>query len=147
MFEYEENDKIVGIIFMWALAKNCSSERWVQEYLTEKSERYLSYNIPLDKWLEMHPLLPEFNEDNILKVIKFFDHHIGFENMSFDMVMYGVTDESWMNTKKEIYDRNFKNFWSIIGSTYGIHLMIGDELDNMNFDFKQLSRHVKLSQL
>ena len=164
MKDYTTYDNILGIFFFWAVITHQNKHKEFDkgiplhhlEYLDEKSIRYLNQPININ-FPSVYSKLKGLNDDiksvDINNIIEATDKIWGLENINFDFTMFGVDENTWLETKESIYNAFLNTetndgFIGIIGSTYGVSITLADKLGNViENNFKHIVRNYKLKEL
>tara|TARA_R110000772_G_scaffold5691_2_gene20338 strand:- start:2571 stop:3044 length:474 start_codon:yes stop_codon:yes gene_type:complete len=154
-------DKFLGILFFYVLFFNKEAQGYDKPfsirgtYLNEKSERYLGRSISEAQmeWLKIllkdlpSPVKdrPLSNED-VFTLIETFDKVFHIKDTQYELRMYGIEYDDEMEIINECYD-DLGKFISIIGSSNGVSLIIGDWLEKTHFDRQLIEREMNLIEL
>lgn len=154
-------DKFLGILFFYAVSFNGESNTFDKPfsirggYLGEKSRRYLGLTISEAQWELLKIYLkdlpksvteePLSNED-VFTLIETFDKVFYIKNTQYELRMYGIEYDEEMRIINECYN-DLDKFISIIGSSNGVHLAIGDWLEKTHFDRQLIEREMNLIEI
>lgn len=152
-------DKFIGILFFYTVTffnkKKKYDTDWVhiEDYVNEKSIRYLNKYIEKSQWEMLKTSLrdyPEpdsndiFEHKNIIGIIDIF--YDIFKEVNYELRMYGIEESQEKKVIDECYD-NFDKFVEILGSSNGVSIVLGDWLSRSKYDRKIIERKIKLLEL
>ena len=154
-------DKFLGILFFYVLAFNEESGGFDKpfsirgHYLNEKSARYLGRDISEAQWELLKIYLKDLpspikdrplNNEDVFTLIETFDKVFHIKNTNYELRMYGIEYDEEMKIINECYN-DLDRFISIIGSSNGVSIVIGDWLEKTHFDRKLIEREMNLIEL